>query len=257
MHRPCDVDAQQRPLPCDEAAWLRDDRRSPATLASADELARLSLRARRHRTLVHAGVAGCRLGAGAAVPADRARAADRCAAGRAALARLARAPGTLALGVYGLFGFHLLLFVALRDAPPVEANLVNYLWPLLIVLLAPVVLPGLSLRPRHVLAALLGFGGAALAIAGGRELSAAWSWGYVAAAGSALIWATYSLLTRRVAHFPTAAIGGFALLSGAVVAGVPFRAGAAVVLTSEGNGADRHHGARARSARRSTCGMRR
>ena len=43
----------------------------------------------------------------------------------------------LALGVYGLFGFHFLLFLALRLAPPVEANLVNYLWPLLIVVLAP------------------------------------------------------------------------------------------------------------------------
>lgn len=123
-------------------------------------------------------------------------------------------PATLALGVYGLFGFHLLLFVALRHAPPVEANLVNYLWPLLIVLLAPVLLPGLALRPVHVLAALLGFAGAALAIVGGRELSGAWAWGYVAAAGSALIWATYSLWTRRVAHFPTAAIGGFAVVSG-------------------------------------------
>jgi drug/metabolite transporter (DMT)-like permease len=121
---------------------------------------------------------------------------------------------TLALGVYGLFGFHLLLFIALRHAPPLEANLVNYLWPLLIVLLAPVLLPGLTLRPVHVVAALFGFAGAVLAIVGGRELSGAWSWGYVAAAGSALIWATYSLGTRRVAHFSTAAIGAFALVSG-------------------------------------------
>ena len=45
-------------------------------------------------------------------------------------------PGTLALGVCGLFGYHFLLFIALRHAPAVEANLVNYLWPLLIVVLA-------------------------------------------------------------------------------------------------------------------------
>ncbi|MCE2880705.1 MAG: EamA family transporter, partial [Comamonadaceae bacterium] len=49
---------------------------------------------------------------------------------------------TLLLGVYGLFGFHFLLFIALRVAPPVQANLVNYLWPLLMVVLAPVFLPG-------------------------------------------------------------------------------------------------------------------
>ena len=51
----------------------------------------------------------------------------------------------LALGIYGLFGFHFLLFIALRHAPPVEANLVNYLWPLGIVVMAPLFLPGTRL----------------------------------------------------------------------------------------------------------------
>ncbi len=121
---------------------------------------------------------------------------------------------TLALGVYGLFAYHFLLFIALRNAPPVEANLVNYLWPLFIVVLSPVVLPGVSLRWPHVLAALLGFGGAAIAIVGGRELSGTLAWGYVPAFAAALIWATYSLMTKRVAAFPTTAIGLFGLVSG-------------------------------------------
>ena len=121
---------------------------------------------------------------------------------------------TLALGVYGLFAYHFLLFIALRHAPPVEANLVNYLWPLFIVVLAPVVLPGVALRLPHVLAALLGFGGAAIAIAGGRELSGTLAWGYLPALAAAFIWATYSLLTKRVAAFPTTAIGLFGLVSG-------------------------------------------
>ena len=121
---------------------------------------------------------------------------------------------TLALGVYGLFAYHFLLFIALRHAPPVEANLVNYLWPLLIVVLAPMVLPGVALRLPHVLAALLGFGGAAIAIAGGRELSGTLAWGYLPALAAAFIWATYSLLTKRVAAFPTTAIGLFGLVSG-------------------------------------------
>ena len=121
---------------------------------------------------------------------------------------------TLALGVYGLFAYHFLLFIALRHAPPVEANLVNYLWPLFIVVLSPVVLPGVALRLPHVLAALLGFGGAAIAIAGGRELSGTLAWGYLPALAAAFIWATYSLMTTRVAALPTTAIGLFGLVSG-------------------------------------------
>lgn len=124
---------------------------------------------------------------------------------------------TLALGVYGLFGFHFLLFIALRHAPPVQANLVNYLWPLGMVVLAPLFLPGVGLRGLHVVAAVVGFAGAALAIVGGRGESlqgGGLQWGYLLALCAAFAWASYSLLTQRVAAFPTAAIGSFALVSG-------------------------------------------
>ena len=126
---------------------------------------------------------------------------------------------TLALGIYGLFGFHFLLFIALRYAPPVEANLVNYLWPLLMVLLAPVFLPGMRLRAGHVVAAFTGFAGAAVAILGGatdsgKAMNSAWHWGYLPAMASAFIWASYSLMSQRVPAFSTAAIGLFGLVSG-------------------------------------------
>lgn len=136
------------------------------------------------------------------------------------------APSTLGLGVFTLFGFHFLLFIGLRIAPAVEVNLVNYLWPLLIVVLAPLYLPGVKLRGIHVVAALVGFAGAALAILGGREPAgtavnrAGWGTGlgYLLALASALIWANYSLQTKRAAltgkRFPTAAIGLFGLVSG-------------------------------------------
>jgi drug/metabolite transporter (DMT)-like permease len=126
-------------------------------------------------------------------------------------------PRVLALGIYGLFGFHFLLFLALRLAPPVEANLVNYLWPLLIVVLAPAMLPGQRLRVRHVVGAVAGFAGAALLVTGGRfAFDAAHAAGYAAALASAFIWATYSLATKRLAAFPTATIGLFCAVSGAL-----------------------------------------
>jgi len=136
------------------------------------------------------------------------------------------APGTLFLGVSSLFGYHFLLFIALRVAPAVEVNLINYLWPLLIVVLAPLYLRGIRLRGVHFMAAALGFAGAALAIWGGRAstdasanlTSSAAGWGYLLALAAAIVWANYSLQTKRVAlsgkGFSTTAIGLFGLLAG-------------------------------------------
>ena len=135
-------------------------------------------------------------------------------------------PKPLALGVLSLFGFHFLLFIALRMAPAVEVNLINYLWPLLMVVLAPLYLPAVTLRPLHYLAALLGFSGAAVAILGARTaatdqfVNAGWgvALAYLLALCSAFIWANFSLQTKRMAqvgqHIPTAAIGLFGLLAG-------------------------------------------
>lgn len=113
------------------------------------------------------------------------------------------------LGVGGLFGYHALYFAALQLAPPAEANLVNYLWPLLIVLLsAP--LAGERLGWSHLLGALLGFAGVAL-LAFGRGVTFAGPYilGYLLALGCAVVWSLYSVLSRRFGETPTDAIAGF------------------------------------------------
>src|SRR2546425_7352539 len=67
-------------------------------------------------------------------------------------------PTAWIVGVGGLFGYHALYFLALRFAPPAEAGLLNYLWPLLIVLFSSL-LPGERLAPHHVIGAVLGLAG--------------------------------------------------------------------------------------------------
>jgi drug/metabolite transporter (DMT)-like permease len=114
------------------------------------------------------------------------------------------------VGVGGLFGYHALYFISLRFAPPAEAGLVNYLWPLLIVLFSAL-LPGERLAPHHVIGAVLGLAGTIVLFAG-HGLSGsllAYAPGLGAAFAAAFVWATYSVLSRRLAAVPTDAVTGF------------------------------------------------
>ena len=114
------------------------------------------------------------------------------------------------LAITGLFAYHALYFVALRLAPAAEANLINYLWPLLIVLLSALVPGGGRLRAAQVAGALMGLAGTALLIGGGGEIGDQGGsfWGYAAAFSCALVWSSYSVLNRRFAHVPSEAMIG-------------------------------------------------
>ncbi|MCW0233632.1 MAG: EamA family transporter [Ferrovibrio sp.] len=120
------------------------------------------------------------------------------------------APAAWALGVCGLFGYHALYFLALKLAPPLEASLINYLWPLLIVLFSAL-LPGERLRWFHLAGAACGLVGTVILIAGKGELGFDWRFaaGYAAAFACAFTWSGYSVLSRRFATVPTDAVGAF------------------------------------------------
>ena len=121
-------------------------------------------------------------------------------------------------GVGGLFGYHALYFTALAFEPAVEANLLNYLWPLLIVLFSAPIL-GLKLRAAHLLGAGMGFAGCVVIVGPGASFPASATLGFLAAAGCAVTWALYSVTSKRMAAVPTDAVAGFCLAS-ALLAGL-------------------------------------
>jgi len=133
-------------------------------------------------------------------------------AARGQLAALRQPPLAWAHGVGGLFGYHALYFAALAYAPAIEANLLNYLWPLLIVLFAGPIL-GMRLGPRRLAGVALGFAGCVLLLGGGARLPAEAQWsvyfGFLCAMGCAVVWALYSVTARRLALVPTEAVAGF------------------------------------------------
>ena len=113
----------------------------------------------------------------------------------------------LLLTTTALFGYHALYFIALKRAPPVEANLLNYLWPLLIVMFAGL-LPGVRVRGLQIVGTLLGLVAAIVLVTRGSsiEVQPRYLPGYLAAIAAAVIWAAYSVLNRRYAAVPSTAI---------------------------------------------------
>jgi drug/metabolite transporter (DMT)-like permease len=123
------------------------------------------------------------------------------------------------LGVGGLFGYHFCYFFALRNAPPVEAGLINYLWPLLIVVFSAL-LPGERLRWQHIAGCALALAGAVLVVTRGQGFGfdPQYTLGYAAAVCAAVAWSTYSVLSRRFAAVSSDAIAGFCLVTALLAA---------------------------------------
>ena len=124
------------------------------------------------------------------------------------------------IGISGLFGYHFFYFLAIKNAPAVEANLINYLWPLLIVIFSSF-LPNEKLRWFHILGTIFGLLGAFLLVSKGGSFSfeAEYFWGYVFAIIAALIWSSYSVISRTLSHIPTYAVTGFCMAT-AVLSGI-------------------------------------
>jgi drug/metabolite transporter (DMT)-like permease len=114
------------------------------------------------------------------------------------------------VGVCGLFGYHYFYFLAIQNAPAIEANLINYLWPLFIVLFSSF-LPNEKLRWFHILGVLFGLIGVVFLVSNGGSFNFEVQYlrGYTYAFIAALTWGIYSVISRFFAHIPTSAVGAF------------------------------------------------
>jgi drug/metabolite transporter (DMT)-like permease len=139
---------------------------------------------------------------------------------RPGAARALKQPAEVwALGVGGLFGYHALFFMALRLAPAAEAQLVSYLWPLLIVL-GSALLPDERLKSHHVIGAMIALAGTVVLFVGRGGITFAQDYlpGFAAAFVAAFTWAIYSVLSRRFAEAPTDTVAGFCLATAVLAA---------------------------------------
>lgn len=118
------------------------------------------------------------------------------------------------IGVIGLFGYHFFYFLAIKNAPAIEANLINYLWPLLIVIFSSF-LPNERLKWFHILGTLLALSGAFLLVLkdGSLQFDMKYILGYSFALIAALLWSSYSVISKTLTHIPTFAVTGFCIVT--------------------------------------------
>lgn len=111
------------------------------------------------------------------------------------------------IGFVGVYGNQLLYIASFKYAPAAHADLINYLWPILIILLTGF-LPKEQLSIRHIIAACLGFSGVyVLLFRGATGFDHHYLLGYLLAFSGAVVWSVYSITARFFAKLPVEIIG--------------------------------------------------
>jgi drug/metabolite transporter (DMT)-like permease len=118
-------------------------------------------------------------------------------------------------GIGGFFGYHFFLFYSFRFAPAVEANLINYLWPVFMVLFSPLFFRSQGLKWYHIAGSSLALIGCVFLVRGeGGEWRMENMKGYMLAFMAAVTWPIYSLGSKKMEKPSVFAIGGFCLGAG-------------------------------------------
>ena len=111
--------------------------------------------------------------------------------------------------ITGVCGSEALFVLASKNAPQAHVNLINYLWPTFVIVLAPL-LPGERLEFKYIVSACIAFFGISILLTHGQGFSLLdWQYGlgYGYAFCSALLWACYTLSARKFTQQIPEAIG--------------------------------------------------
>ena len=126
--------------------------------------------------------------------------------------------GLWALSLGGILFSQWIYILALQHAPAAEANFINYLWPMYLMIFSAL-LGGEKVPGTKIFAILIAFAGAAVIMLGerGLQLSPEYNFGYALALLAGFSWAVYSLCLRRFyQHRGNTILGGPFLLYAAI-----------------------------------------
>jgi drug/metabolite transporter (DMT)-like permease len=114
------------------------------------------------------------------------------------------------IGVGGIFGFNAVYVSCLKLGPAADVFLITSIWPILAIILDSVILKE-RLKPWHIIGALSAFSGVILVAFhnDSPDFKTEYLWRYAGSLGAASIWASYSILNRKVKGMPDNLVGGF------------------------------------------------
>lgn len=144
--------------------------------------------------------------------------------GKPALSLTLANPQALLRGVFGNAFYNIFYVSAFKLTAPVEANLINYLWPLFSVMIA-ILFTGERVGRQHWAGLLLGLAGTHLLLTRGDPSALVppdLNLGHLSALIAALSWGIYSVWGRRLGSVPIEAYPGWLLASALVVTALHF-----------------------------------
>ncbi|MFH1158578.1 MAG: EamA family transporter, partial [Pseudomonadota bacterium] len=137
----------------------------------------------------------------------------------------------IALAAIGIGGSRLLYLAAFKYAPAVEANLINYLWPALIVLFS-CFLPGEKVKWYHFAGGLTGFAGLVVLLGKKDGFLTGLTVGHLFALLGAIEWAAFSVVSRLAKGYSSEAIPVSFLLTGVLFMVLHFATGETGSITA-------------------------